>query len=81
MVTIMNSSGYMMIDPDVDDPVPPQAQRRSGRNLLDRMVAWILRPIEFPGKWPAIETPPHSYNTAKRYNSEVPAETKLPDGE
>lgn len=77
----MDASGYMMIDPDVDDPFPSQSPPRSGQNLLDRIVAWILRPIEFPGKWPVIDPPSNSYNTAKRYNREIPAERRLPDGE
>jgi hypothetical protein len=36
--------------------------------FLKLVVAWILKPIEFPGKWPVIEA------AAKRYNKEVRSE-------
>lgn len=37
-------------------------------SLLKRLVAWILAPVEFPGKWPVIEAP------VKRYNKEMRSE-------
>jgi hypothetical protein len=51
------------------------------KRLLDRMVNWILRPIDFPGKWPVIAPPADGRLAAERYNKEVPHEPTRPDGE
>jgi hypothetical protein len=40
--------------------------------LIDRLFAWLLTPIDFPGKWPVNEPPP------ERYNSGVYAESDKP---
>jgi len=68
----MFRNSLLMIDPNTDPPLPvsPSGPRRLG--LFDRFLAWLLKPIEFPGKWPADVVP------SERYNKEVSAESKLP---
>ena len=53
-VTTMDAS-VDVIDADVGDR--PVCQTATRQSLLDRIAAWMLRPIEFPGKWPVIESP------------------------
>jgi hypothetical protein len=68
----MFRNSFLMIDPNTDPPFPLPPARRPRLGLMDRFVAWLLKPIEFPGKWPADVAPP------ERYNREVPPEPKLP---
>lgn len=40
-----------------------QPQETSQRAIwFERIVAWLLEPIDFPGKWPADEPPSRTYN-------------------
>ena len=68
----------MTIDLNDGPPLPLPPTGRPNRGFLDRLVSWLLKPVEFPGKWPVIEPPAESYNQAKRYNREVQPERKLP---
>ena len=62
----------MTIDLNNGPPLPTPPSGRRNRSFLDRLVAWILKPIEFPGKWPVIEPP------SERYNREVQSEPTRP---
>lgn len=68
----MFRNSFLMTDPTSDPsfPIPPTVPPRLG--LIERFLTWLLKPVEFPGRWPADESPP------ERYNTEVPNESKLP---
>jgi hypothetical protein len=40
--------------------------------FLARFVAWLLRQIEFPGKWPVKEPPATGYNRVVRFDPSRP---------
>jgi hypothetical protein len=40
-----------------------------GTSLWDRLRAWLMRPIEFPGKWPVINRPAETYNREEQSDS------------
>ena len=68
----MIRNSLLMIEPNTDPPFPIPSAGPPRLGLLDRFLAWLLKPIEFPGKWPDDVAPP------ERYNREVLTKPKLP---
>jgi hypothetical protein len=55
-----HSSVTFSLNDDRTNSIQPPMKR--GRSLLDRLIEWLLTPIDFPGKWPVNELPPERYN-------------------
>jgi hypothetical protein len=60
---------------NTDPRLPRPPARRPNCRFMERLVSWIVRPIEFPGKWPVIKPP------SERYNKEVQFESQRPHDE
>jgi hypothetical protein len=66
----VNSAMSLNLNQGPPLPIPPAGPPRPGQ--LDRFLVWLLKPIDFPGKWPVIEPPSERYNRDVRSKSQRP---------